>query len=160
MSTPKLVAWLSATCPPRNSRAPKPCSTQIRPTSSAAGKTADCVSVVPREMPLLPPKYNNDAVPVIYDAVLAGKRFAADYRSRAAEADEMKSYEVSPIGLRRPRQPPVPRLHTLGLPRHPAACSASSDERSAIREDSDEAPTTLISTAITSKANSNTPSVP
>jgi predicted DNA-binding transcriptional regulator YafY len=60
---------------------------------------ADCVRVVPREMPLLPPKYNNDAVRVVYDALLAGKRFTANYRSRAAETDEIKSYEVSPLGL-------------------------------------------------------------
>jgi predicted DNA-binding transcriptional regulator YafY len=63
------------------------------------GAWADCVRVVPREMPLLPPKYNNDAVRVVYDALLAGKRFTADYRSRAAESDEVKSYEVNPLGL-------------------------------------------------------------
>jgi len=59
----------------------------------------DCVRVVPREMRLLPPKCSNDAVKVIYDALLAGKRFTAQYRSRAAETDEIKSYEVSPLGL-------------------------------------------------------------
>jgi predicted DNA-binding transcriptional regulator YafY len=59
----------------------------------------DCVRVVPREMPLLPPKYNNEAVRVVYDALLAGKRFTANYRSRAADTDEIKSYEVSPLGL-------------------------------------------------------------
>jgi predicted DNA-binding transcriptional regulator YafY len=59
----------------------------------------DCVRVVPREMPLLPPKYNNEAVRVVYDALLAGKRFIARYRSRAAETDELNSYEVSPLGL-------------------------------------------------------------
>jgi predicted DNA-binding transcriptional regulator YafY len=59
----------------------------------------DCVRVVPREMPLLPPKYNNAAIRVVYDALLAGKRFSANYKSRAAITDEMKSYEVSPLGL-------------------------------------------------------------
>jgi predicted DNA-binding transcriptional regulator YafY len=59
----------------------------------------DCVRVVPREMPLLPPKYNNEAVRVVYNALLVGKRFTAAYRSRAAETDEIKSYEVSPLGL-------------------------------------------------------------
>jgi predicted DNA-binding transcriptional regulator YafY len=63
------------------------------------GAWADCVRVVPREMPLLPPKFNDGAVRVVYDALLAGKRFTADYRSRAAETDEMKSYEVNPLGL-------------------------------------------------------------
>jgi len=63
------------------------------------GRWADCVRVVPREMPLLPPKFNNDAVRVVYDALLAGKRFTAEYRSRAADTDEIKSYEVNPLGL-------------------------------------------------------------
>src|SRR5208337_4426396 len=60
-------------------------------------------------------------------AVSSSARISAPYRiSRAPLAtcpaaptwttDEMKSYEVSPLGLRRQRQPPVPRLHTLGLP--------------------------------------------
>ena len=63
------------------------------------GRWTDCVRVVPREMPLLPPKYNNDAVRVVYDALLAGKCFTAEYRSRAANADEMKVYNVNPLGL-------------------------------------------------------------
>jgi predicted DNA-binding transcriptional regulator YafY len=50
-------------------------------------------------MPLLPPRFNREAVRVVYDALLAGKRFAAEYRSRAADSDELKSYEVSPLGL-------------------------------------------------------------
>ncbi len=57
------------------------------------------VRVVPREMPLLPPKFNNEAVRVVYDALLAGKRFTAEYRSRAADTDELKTYEASPLGL-------------------------------------------------------------
>jgi predicted DNA-binding transcriptional regulator YafY len=60
---------------------------------------ADCVRVVPREMPLIAPKFNNDAVRVVYDALLAGRRFAADYRSRAGDTDEVKTYEVNPLGL-------------------------------------------------------------
>jgi predicted DNA-binding transcriptional regulator YafY len=59
----------------------------------------DCVRVVPRAMPLLPPKFNSDAVRVVYDALLAGQRFATDYRSRANDTDEVKTYEVSPLGL-------------------------------------------------------------
>jgi len=60
---------------------------------------ADCVRVVPREMPLLPPKFDSDAVRVVYDALLAGKRFTAEYRSRAVDTDELKTYEVNPLGL-------------------------------------------------------------
>jgi predicted DNA-binding transcriptional regulator YafY len=63
------------------------------------GHWANCIRVVPREMPLLPPKFNSDAVRVVYDALLTGKRLTAEYRSRAADSDELKSYEVSPLGL-------------------------------------------------------------
>jgi predicted DNA-binding transcriptional regulator YafY len=66
---------------------------------NALSHWANCVRVVPREMPLLPPKFNNDAVRVVYGALLAGKRFIAEYRSRAAETDEIKSFEVNPLGL-------------------------------------------------------------
>lgn len=66
---------------------------------SPFGHWADCVRVVPREMPLLAPKYNDTAVRVVYEALLAGKRFTAQYRSRSAETQEIKSYEVSPLGL-------------------------------------------------------------
>jgi predicted DNA-binding transcriptional regulator YafY len=60
---------------------------------------ANCVRVVPREMPLLPPKFNDEAIRVVYDALLAGKRFTAEYRSRTTDSDELESYEVSPLGL-------------------------------------------------------------
>ncbi len=60
---------------------------------------ADCVRVVPREMPLLPPKFNDDAVRVVYEALLAGRQFTAEYRSRANDVDEVKTYEVNPLGL-------------------------------------------------------------
>jgi predicted DNA-binding transcriptional regulator YafY len=66
---------------------------------NALRQWADCVRVVPREMPLLAPKFNNEAVRVVYDALLAGCRFAADYRSRANDTDEVKTYEVNPLGL-------------------------------------------------------------
>ncbi len=38
---------------------------------NALRQWADCVRVVPREMPLLAPKFNDDAVRVVYDALLA-----------------------------------------------------------------------------------------
>src|ERR1035438_739292 len=62
---------------------------------NALRQWADCVRVVPREMPLLAPKFDNDAVRVVYDALLAGRRFASNYRSRANETDEVKTYEVN-----------------------------------------------------------------
>jgi predicted DNA-binding transcriptional regulator YafY len=64
---------------------------------NSLGHWADCVRVVPREMPLLPPKFNDEAVRVVYDALLSCKRFTAEYQSRFA--DEQKSYEVNPLGL-------------------------------------------------------------
>jgi predicted DNA-binding transcriptional regulator YafY len=36
---------------------------------------------------------------VVYEALLTGKRFTADYRSRTNDTDEIKSYEVNPLGL-------------------------------------------------------------
>ncbi len=66
---------------------------------NALQQWADCVRVVPREMPLLPPKFNDDAVRVVYESLLAGRRFTADYRSRANDKDEVKTYEVNPLGL-------------------------------------------------------------
>ena len=66
---------------------------------NALRQLADCVRVVPHEMPLLAPKFSNDAVRVVYDALLAGCRFVADYRSRANDTEEVKSYEVNPLGL-------------------------------------------------------------
>jgi predicted DNA-binding transcriptional regulator YafY len=66
---------------------------------NALRQWADCVRVVPREMPLLAPKFNDDAVRMVYDALLGGRRFAAEYRSRAGDTDEVKTYEVNPLGL-------------------------------------------------------------
>jgi len=66
---------------------------------NALRQWADCVRVVPREMRLLPPKFDDDAVRVVYDALLAGKRSIAEYRSRANDAEEVKTYEVNPLGL-------------------------------------------------------------
>jgi predicted DNA-binding transcriptional regulator YafY len=60
---------------------------------------ANCVRVIPRDMPLLPPKFNHDAIRVVYEALLAGKRCTTCYRSRTPESDEAKSYDVSPLGL-------------------------------------------------------------
>jgi hypothetical protein len=59
----------------------------------------DCVRIVPREMPLLPPTFNDDAVRIAYDSLLARERFTAEYRSPATDTDELKTYEVSPLGL-------------------------------------------------------------
>jgi predicted DNA-binding transcriptional regulator YafY len=77
--------------------------------ASGLGRWADCVRVVPREMPLLPPKFDRDATRVVYDALLAGKRFTARYASRSRETahyasgpderDGPRDYEISPLGI-------------------------------------------------------------
>ena len=59
----------------------------------------DLVRVVPREMPLLAPKFDREATRVVYDALLAGKRLTAHYASRATEGDGPAEYEISPLGL-------------------------------------------------------------
>lgn len=59
----------------------------------------DCVRVVPREMPLLPPKSNSEATRVVYQALAEGKRFTAGYLSRNASASDAKDYEINPLGL-------------------------------------------------------------
>lgn len=63
------------------------------------GHWSDCVRVVLRDMPLLAPKFNQDAIHAVYDALFSGHRFMADYRARTNESDEFKSYEVNPLGI-------------------------------------------------------------
>lgn len=60
---------------------------------------SDCVRVVPREMPLLPPKVDGDTARVAYDALLQGKRFNARYTSRSAGGKEHENAELNPLGL-------------------------------------------------------------
>jgi predicted DNA-binding transcriptional regulator YafY len=70
-------------------------------SGTAAGLTrwTDCVRVVPREMPLLPPKLDEPAARIAYDALLRGKRFVARYASRSAGEREPKELEINPLGL-------------------------------------------------------------
>ena len=63
------------------------------------GRWCDRVRVVPREMPLLPPKLDVAAVRVVYDALLMGKRFSAHYLSRSAGGEDWKECEFNPLGL-------------------------------------------------------------
>lgn len=63
------------------------------------GRWGDCVRVVPREMPLLPPKLDVAATRVVYDALLMGRRFSARYVSRSAGGEARKEYEFNPLGL-------------------------------------------------------------
>jgi predicted DNA-binding transcriptional regulator YafY len=59
----------------------------------------DNVRVVPREMPLLPPPPNPQASGVVYQALLEGRRFTADYLSRSSEEGVPKTFEISPLAL-------------------------------------------------------------
>ena len=74
---------------------------QVLKGGRAAGlaRWADCVRVVPREMPLLAPRLDREATRVVYDALLAGKRFTARYTSRTAGPEEPAEYEISPLGI-------------------------------------------------------------
>jgi len=59
----------------------------------------DNIRVVPREMPLLPPPPNPEASRIVYQALLEGRRFTADYLPRSSEDSVPKTYEVNPLGL-------------------------------------------------------------
>jgi predicted DNA-binding transcriptional regulator YafY len=56
------------------------------------------VRVVPREMPLLPPKVDGDAVRVIYQALLDARRVEVRYAPRSPEGGE-KTYLANPLGI-------------------------------------------------------------
>jgi len=58
------------------------------------------VRIVPREMPLLPPKVNGQAVRVIYQALLDSRCVEVRYTPRSLEGGaEEKTYLVNPLGL-------------------------------------------------------------
>jgi predicted DNA-binding transcriptional regulator YafY len=63
------------------------------------GHWLDRVRVVPREMPLLAPEVDTTVARTVYQALLDGKRFTADYASRSAPCPEPREYVVSPLGL-------------------------------------------------------------
>ena len=63
------------------------------------GRWTEFVRVLPREMPLLAPKFDKEAVRVVYDALLNGRRFTARYASRSAGENAPKDYEINPLGL-------------------------------------------------------------
>jgi len=63
------------------------------------GHWLDRVRVVPREMPLLAPSVDPAVARVVYQALLDGRRFTAEYASRSSPSPEPKSFDVSPLGL-------------------------------------------------------------
>jgi len=60
---------------------------------------SDLVRVVPREMPLLAPKINRDALRVIQQALLDGRQADVSYTPRGVERQAEKRYTVNPLGL-------------------------------------------------------------
>jgi len=66
---------------------------------SKSRRWLDNVRVVPREMPLIPPKVDRRAAEIVYQAILESRRFTVRYRARSARGDEPKDYEVNPLGL-------------------------------------------------------------
>ena len=63
------------------------------------GHWLEHVRVVPREMPLLAPKVDEAVARTVYQALLDGKRFTADYASRSSPSPDPREYVVSPLGL-------------------------------------------------------------
>ena len=64
----------------------------------ALGRWPNQVRVLSRGQRLLAPKIQEDVLNVIYDALLRGQRFSADYRPRFGTG-AVKHYEINPLGL-------------------------------------------------------------
>lgn len=60
---------------------------------------ADKVRIIPNNQSLLPAQINSEVLSVVYEALLKNRRFTAIYRRRGKPQDEIKPYEVSPLGL-------------------------------------------------------------
>jgi len=65
--------------------------------ASPLGKWSRRIAVVPPWQQLLPPEIAADVVDVVYEALLAGRRFEVDYLS--LDADTAKRHPVNPQGL-------------------------------------------------------------
>lgn len=59
----------------------------------------DKVRIIPNNQSLLPAQINSEVLSVVYEALLKNRRFTAIYRRRGKPQDEIKPYEVSPLGL-------------------------------------------------------------
>jgi len=59
----------------------------------------DKVRIIPNNQRLLPAQINSEVLSVVYGALLLNRRFTAIYRRRGKSQDEIKPYEVSPLGL-------------------------------------------------------------
>lgn len=60
---------------------------------------ADAVRMVPRELAMLPPAVNEDAVRAVYQGLLEGRRVSMRYARRTDDATREGVYTVSPLGL-------------------------------------------------------------
>ena len=65
--------------------------------ASPLGKWSRRIAVVPPWQQLLPPEIADGVVDVVYEALLAGQRFEADYL--AADADKPRRHRFNPQGL-------------------------------------------------------------
>jgi predicted DNA-binding transcriptional regulator YafY len=59
----------------------------------------DKVRIIPNNQSLLPAQINSEVLSVVYEALLKNRRFTAVYRRRGKPTDELKPYEVNPLGL-------------------------------------------------------------
>jgi predicted DNA-binding transcriptional regulator YafY len=57
------------------------------------------VRMVPAGYPRRPPEVRGPVLEVVYEALYRGRRFEADYRKSAKPGGELRTYEVSPLGL-------------------------------------------------------------
>lgn len=65
--------------------------------NSPLGKWSKRIAVLPSGMQLRPPDVRPDVIEVVYEALLKGGKFEADYRS--ATTQESRRYPFSPLGL-------------------------------------------------------------
>jgi predicted DNA-binding transcriptional regulator YafY len=65
--------------------------------ASPLGRWSKCIAVLPFGQQLLPPDVKQDVSDVVYDALLNGKRFEANYR--ALNSEKTVRYPFNPLGL-------------------------------------------------------------
>ena len=61
------------------------------------GRWVDKIRILPRGLPLLPPKIDAQIQEAVYQGLLENKRIAISYRGHNAQA--VKNYEINPLGL-------------------------------------------------------------
>ena len=71
---------------------------EIRDREPGMSEWSELVAIAPRSQPLLPPRGDENAIRVAYDALLKGVRFQAVYHA-ASKGGEGREYRINPLGL-------------------------------------------------------------